>query len=205
MKNIATLALKVKHMNRTASISAILVLGISFAITSTVQADPISVTLQQSQTIDGQNFSFNFLGLSPNAGPGVLTIRARGDYTLGFPGIEFLGVDVDSGLLTSSGIAPDNSTLINSFSFDDTEFERQIPISAAILSSILSNGSANVAVDLSGDVDAFNPSTAFVRVTLAYESAAEAIPEPTSMAVFGMMAAGGAFYGWRRRQQAVVA
>lgn len=63
------------------------------------------------------------------------------------------------------------------------------------------NGSGN------GDWSAYirdHTSEAQNSVNFVYASAA-AVPEPATITIFGMMAVGGAVYGWRRRKPAVVA
>ena len=63
-------------------------------------AAPITLNATQTQTIAGQDFTFNFLGLAPAAGGGTFVLHARGDYdgaadeTLTFDGQRVVTVSV---------------------------------------------------------------------------------------------------------------
>lgn len=166
----------------------------AMALPASAQAATVMET--QAQTSAGQLFSYNFSGLDAPTGPGSITITARGDYTPGFPDIEFLNYDVEG---TMAGLlAPASADSFNQFSFNDVEFTAVFDLSLADLNNLLSDGMIEVSLDLSPGVNLFDDNS-FTSVTIDYASAIST-PEPAgwAMMIGGFGLVGGAM---RRRRQ----
>jgi hypothetical protein len=142
----------------------------------------------QTQTVSGQDFSFNFAGLAPSDGTGgVLTIRARGDYDAGTAG-EFLTWDLDfMGIGVTAGPAIGGATIIQEHEIlNDTEWTQSFTINGSDLFTALTDEMITISVDLnfqgfSGVACCFpNTGTPFVEVALQYRP----VPEPTAALLF---------------------
>lgn len=167
---------------------------LALAATSIAAAPASAVVLSASalQSTDGELFDFD-LGPAPaNIGGGSFTITARGDYSVGFPTIEFLDLSVES--LNFPGLAPANADSFTEFNFDDVQWTRTFALSASEVAALVANGSVDVIVNLSDNVANFFPGTDGVRVELSYDEAA--VPAPAALALFGI---GALALGLRRR------
>ncbi|MBO6813148.1 MAG: PEP-CTERM sorting domain-containing protein [Marinobacter sp.] len=153
----------------------------------------ITLTDSQTQTISGQDFLFNFSGLAPSDGTGgTFVLHAGGDYTGGVS--EALSWDIE-GFASASGVGGFNSDgsggVGGPFDFTNLiqaagniEFQRTYSLSAAAVSSIVADGLLSIFVDLSDDVNLFQPPS-FVEVTFEYNSATS-VPEPGTLALMGI-------------------
>lgn len=186
-----------------------------FLLIPAAQAAPISVSQLTNQTVVGENFNFNFLGLAASDGTGgTFTLHAQGDYD--GRDDETLTWDID-GLLAagpvggfcSTGItavctspngAANNGGVGGPFDFvnvvqplGNVEFQRTYTLDALTLDAILADGMANIFVDLANNIGFFNPPN-FVEVTLSYES--RSVPVTGTLALFALGLLG---LGFKRR------
>lgn len=167
-----------------------------------------------TQTIDGQNFNFNFNGLAQSDGTGgSFILHAAGDYdgrddeTLswnidGLVGVGAVGGFCSTGITsvcTSGGGATTSGGQGGVFDsvtvgqpLGQVEWTRTYSLNGALLDSILADGMAGIFIDLDDNVDAsFNPPR-FVEVTLKYNSRVS-VSEPSILALLGLGLAGIAF------------
>ncbi|WP_228055954.1 PEP-CTERM sorting domain-containing protein [Lusitaniella coriacea] len=149
------------------------------------KAQAASIILNDSapQTVAGQDFNFSFSPVAKSNGTdGVFTIRARGDYTFGFPATESLSIDID-GIFSQSQVTATPANVISNFGFNDNLWEQSFTISGLDLLNITQDSIVNIAVDLLPGVN-LSLANASVEATLEYES----VPEPASM--LGLLAIG---------------
>ncbi|WP_210735859.1 PEP-CTERM sorting domain-containing protein [Massilia sp. Mn16-1_5] len=162
-------------------------------------ADPI--TQIAPQTSESQVFAFSFDGLSRSfIGGGTLTFHARGDYTASFSGkadpteVAYGSAEgIDFGVLGF-----DDATTRTAYGFDDNEWSIAFSLSHEDLVALLADGILNVSMRLDDDVNLFFPDSAYAGVSFDYTPAAE-VPEPASLALFGLALAG--IGAARRRKQ----
>jgi hypothetical protein len=162
-------------------------------------ASAVTYADSELQTVTGENFAFSFAGVAAPTTGGTFTVTARGDYTLGFPGIENLSYDLEG--LTGT-VAPETpGATYTSFSYDDTEFSFTVALTLAQLLAITADNAINISIDLPNDVNFF-ASSAYVAVDVTYNGMSGAVPEPTTWA---MMIGGLTLVGasMRRRRTAV--
>lgn len=152
-------------------------------LANSVSAQLVTLSSTQTQTVAGEVFLFQFLNVpAPVAGADAkLTFSARGDFSIPFSVIEFADIDVES-VFSATGIAPSNSMAITQFGFDDNAFTREFTLSAADFSTVAADGQIDVIVDFSDQVSVVSGSS-FASVSLMY-----AIPEPSTIALFGVAA-----------------
>ncbi|MDY6785871.1 MAG: PEP-CTERM sorting domain-containing protein [Cyanobacteriota bacterium] len=173
-----------KRLTLAAAGAVALGLGTSYA--TEAEAALIVLNDSASQTIPGQDFNFSFSPVAKSDGTdGIFTIRARGDYSFGFPTLESLSVDID-GIFTQSQVTATPANVITDFSFNDKLWEQSFTIAGLDLLNITQDSIVNIAVNLLPGVN-ISLDTAFVEATLEYEEA-ESVPEPTSM--LGLLAVG---------------
>ena len=174
---------------------AIGVLMAAVGIHGQALAAPVTLTDSAVQTADGQDFNFNFAGLPASDGTaGSLTIRIRGDFTIGSTLTESYAFNLD-GLLSVADLQATNANLITSFGFNDNLFEEIFAINGATMAAIAANGVASLLVEYGSAVHADISAAPSIVVTLNYQSAAvNAVPEPGSLAllVMGLVAAASA-------------
>lgn len=147
-----------------------LTMGIVMSVNpNPAQAVPVSYEVMAPQTVDGQLFNFvlNPIAMS-DGGSGTLTIMARGDYSLA-SSAEKLTWDVDGLINGEAKSTPGN--LITEFSVSDVLFEQSFTIDSSVLTSITSDVTANITIDLADSyVNVFNSLDPYVKVTLSYQS-----------------------------------
>lgn len=174
---------------------AIGVLTAAVGIHGQALAAPVTISDSAVQTVDGQDFNFNFAGLPASDGTaGSLTIRIRGDFSIGASLGESYAFNLD-GLLSVADLQATNANLITSFGFNDILFEEIFAINGATMSAIAANGVASLLVDYAVGVNVALSAAPSIMVTLNYQSAAvNAAPEPGSLAllVMGLVAAASA-------------
>lgn len=153
----------------------------TFTLASAASTD-VTLTHRWWQNSAGQNFTFTFYPVELSNGTnGTFTIHARGDYSVPYPKAEFLTWDIDA-LVCGVG-APDYGTVISEFMFNDVEWEQSFTVNGAVLSTITSDSSITISVDLSDAVDyQINPTKHFVEVELTYttEDICPPPPEPNN-------------------------
>ena len=188
-----------KALKQSAAIAAgtvCLVLGILGA--GQAQAASIAVTGSAPQTSAGEDFNFNFSPVAQSNGTdGILTIRARGDYSLNFPAFESLSWNID-GIVSQTQVAPTAGNVIAEFNFDDILWEENFTIGGFDLLNITADSVVSLGIDLLPDVNR-SFTNAFVQVTLEYESEPASVPEPVS--IMGLLAVGGIFVGSRAKRK----
>ena len=158
------------------------------------QAYATSVTLNgtQTQTVDGQDFVFNFNGLAPTSGlGGTFIIHAQGDYQGGTS--ENLVWDIDGlvlggpvgGFIGNVGIGGPFDLFNVIQPLGNVEFQRTYTLTAAEISSLLADSSIAINVNLDATVGLFQPPN-YVEVTFVYDTGTS-VPEPASL---GLLLAG---------------
>lgn len=157
----------------------------------TGQAEAASIVLTDSapQTFAGQDFNFNFSPVEKSDGTdGIFTVRARGDYSIGFPQFESLSWDID-GIVSETQVTATPGNLIQEFSFNDVLWEQSFTIGGLDLLNITSDSVVSIVLDLLPGVN-LGFDTAFVEARLEYESEpeSESVPEPAS--ILGLMTVG---------------
>ncbi len=172
------------------------------ALVSGVSANAAVVTATQSQTVDGQNFTFalNTPGYIANSSS-TLTLKVQGDFngeagesvTVFIEGINFgnfLAVPASAGVYNIVDYRTGTSN------FNALEFSIDFLLSGAASNGFLLDGDLDVMVDFNAGVTAgcgwsntsnclINAGTApFAQVSFNYQDAA-AVPEPASLALVG--------------------
>lgn len=190
-------------MNKT--FLAIVFLGLSINL---CHASLITLNDSETQTSDGQNFLFNFNGLSSSDGTGgTFILNAAGDYD--GRDDEVLSWDID-GLFSASAVGGFCSTGITAIctspgaattsggqggifdsvsigqSLGQAEWTRTYNIGGALLDSLLADNMLNIFIDLNDNVNASFAAPRFVAVTFQYNSGIASVSEPSSLALLGL-------------------
>ena len=162
-----------------------LIMALLLIVNLSVQAATVELTTgKNSQTVDGQVFSFDFANTPISDGvDGELFFTARGDYSLGFTN-ENITITLDSISLGSYSF--NNSSLITFYNQEDNEWGMSMAVPGGFLQPLTEDGNLNMIVTLSSDVNLglseqqgylFDP---YIDVTLRYTTAAP-IPVPLSI------------------------
>ena len=141
-------------------------------------ANAVTYTDSSPQTTAGQNFIFTFSPVNPwNGGNGTFTVHARGDYSITIS-TEYLDWDID-GLVSDRAAPSAGGTVIQTFNYNDIEWEQSFMISGALLNAITSDSSIAISIDLSSAVDyQIDPRIHFVEVELTYNASGPQCPPP---------------------------
>jgi len=140
-------------------------------------------TEKNSQTADGQAFSFDFLGIPQSDDKdGLLSFQVRGDYSQGFSN-ENISIAINGMPLGPYSVS--DSNLIQRFNDEDNEWKMTVDINNFFISTWTANKNINMLVTLSDDVNLglaehqpaigyiFDP---YIDVTLEYTTAVVPIP-----------------------------
>jgi len=148
----------------------------------------ILATEKNSQTVDGQEFSFEFIGIPKSDGnDGLLSFKVRGDYSQGFSN-ENINIAIDG--IPLGPYSASSSNLIQSFNKEDNEWEMSVDVLGGFISSWTFNEHIEMIVTLSPDVNlglavhvptndyVFDP---YIDVTLEYTAV---VPVPMGIWLF---------------------
>src|SRR5687768_229769 len=91
-------------------------LGLVAAASLIPTAASAQLVLTQNQTVDGQDFTFNFATTGTPTGPGLLTLLIRGDFSGNFPGNESYDFDLE-GVVGGTNLGLNTGTFVESFGF----------------------------------------------------------------------------------------
>ena len=178
-------------MSIKTKLSALAVASVTMIVATSAQAGVI-FNEKQTWTTNGQVFSFNFV-IAPTAGiGGELILHMRGDFD-GGQSNEDLDWDIE-GVVGETNITDESagSVVNNQIDSNVVEWSRTISIGAADMTAITANGSIDISVDWGGGVNCCDKGIGYQEVTLH-------VPEPATMAIFGLGLAG---LGYRRRKRA---
>ncbi|WP_299619828.1 PEP-CTERM sorting domain-containing protein [Pelagibius sp.] len=159
--------------------------------TAGAQAVPITVSESQSQTTAGQNLLFTLDGADGILPPAP---AATGIFLFTFSEIDVTGtlanstesfsIDIDGlimlGPLRRADIPAADYTIIDG---GNANFTFEVPVSSAVLASMLGDLMVAVEVDLGSGVAVLG-TTNEIAVALTYNTPS-AVPEPAGLAVFG--------------------
>ena len=171
-----------------------IVASVFLAVSAHVTASPITLNGTQNQTTDGQDFTFNFVGLAPSDGSGgTFVLHAQGDYEGATT--ETLSWNMDSGTVSAGPVGgflnPCAGGVGGPFDFctvfqplGNVEWQRTYSLTGAQINALLADSAISIFVDLAADVGLFNPPN-FVEVTLTYNSSSQ-VPEPGILALLGL-------------------
>jgi len=178
-----------------------------FLSAATANASIQTVTQTQDITTDGQNFTFTFSSLVDSDGAGgIFTFFTVGDFTESHETAS-IALEILGGILILNDLGVQSNTIaglsLNSFSASNVfsaiqqTLDYEFSLSGALLDSLLADNTITVAVDNSTGVNPFNPRNSGVPtdpfITLGFEynsiDSNGAIPEPTSLIVWGLLGA----------------
>jgi len=145
-------------------------------------------TEKNSQTLNGQTFSFDFIGIPQSDGnDGLLSFKVRGDYSQSFSN-ENINIAIDGMPLGPYSVS--SSNLIQSFNEEDNEWEMSVDVLGGFISSWTFDEHIEMIVTLSPDVNLglavhtatngyiFDP---YIDVTLKYTTV---VPVPMGLWLF---------------------
>lgn len=164
-------------------------------------ASAATLVSSQVQTVDGQNFNFQWTGVPAPTGAGTLTFLIRGDFSGNFPGNESYDFNLEN-VLTGTNLGLNTGTLVQDYGFDDRKFTQSFALSLSQLQTLTADGKIDLFVDYAFGVSATLPAAPSITATIDYVSTS-AVPEPSTWAM--MMAGFGAVgFALRRKQRQTV-
>jgi hypothetical protein len=186
--------------------------GLALLCAVPASAAPLTYSDTQWQTQDGQDFTFTFGGAALSDGIGTLTISGRGDF--GGSGEKY---DFSIGAFSGTDITP---TITTSHGQNDKSISDTYSIPEDLMADITSGGSISIFLDLRDKVAYDQPDEAYFTISLSYDeyvppaptlqitnntssssnNHSSAIPEPSTLALFGLGIAG---LGFARRRKLV--
>lgn len=172
-------------------------------------AAPVSVSQTQDITTDGQDFTFDFLGLPASDGSGgQFSFYARGDYTDPQFETPFITFEFVSGTLQLNDMGVVSNTVAGLSLFAnntvaggggvDQVLDFVFDMDGSLLDSLLADNMITVFVDNPDSVNAQSSYRDFVQLTFDYNSAPKQVPTPAPLALMGLGLVGIGFV--RRRK-----
>ncbi|MES2149219.1 MAG: PEP-CTERM sorting domain-containing protein [Pseudomonadota bacterium] len=172
----------------------------TLALLTGVSAQAALVSASQNQTIDGQDFTFALAAPAYVANTASkLTVTAQGDFngeTGEFLTVYIEGINVGTFGLASAGVYNVVDYRTATENFNAVKFSLDFLLTGANTNSALGNGDLDVVIDFNNGVTAncgwsnssnclTNVGTApFAEVSFEYQDAV--VPEPATMALFGL-------------------
>ncbi len=165
-------------------------------------ADAVSLQGTELQTNNLQLMVFNFNGLAPSSGAGAtLTVQALGDYNTDFANevIDFVKLD---GSIHTTNLGPLHAgvVLLNEDEYY-SEWIYTASISEAQLDTLLADMQLQIDVMIGAFSGVFTNDPLnrqpYVKVSFTYDTATQAIPEPSTAALLSVALL---CAGWTRRR-----
>ena len=160
-------------------------------------ADAVSLQGTELQTNNLQLMVFNFNGLAPSSGAGAtLTVQALGDYNTDFANevIDFVKLD---GTIHTTNLGPLHAGVVL---LNEDEYYSE-SISEAQLDTLLADMQLQIDVMIGAFSGVFTNDPLnrqpYVKVSFTYDTATQAIPEPSTAALLSVALL---CAGWTRRR-----
>ena len=146
-----------------------------------------AVTFSESGLILQRAQVFNYdINISPENLPlagALFTITASGDFSIDFPGLEYLDWNIES-IIQQTGWSTANADQYVLRAADNLWWQRSIAIDSAALQSITADNQFELIIQTSYDVDP--PGSYYPDPYVSWELEYQAVPEPTALLIFGL-------------------